>query len=326
MIGLEVHAESWPIRGGFAISRGRKTEAQVVVVALTEADAVGRGECVPYARYGESVETVVAALEGLRDALAGGLDRLGLQRALPAGAARNALDCAFWDLEAQQRGSRVWQLLGLDPPRPVTTAYTLSLDSPEAMARAAAENAWRPLLKLKLAGPEDLARVEAVRAAAPEPRLVVDANESWTPGLYAELAPRLATLGVEVIEQPLAAGQDAALASMRRPVKVAADESCHDQATLAGLVGRYDMVNIKLDKTGGLTEALRVKQAARAEGFGIMVGCMLATSLAMAPALLVAQDAEVVDLDGPLLLERDRAGGLRFEGSLIHPSDSDLWG
>ncbi len=326
MIGLGVRTESWPIRGGFAISRGRKTEAQVVVVELTQGDAVGRGECVPYQRYGESLEGVVAAIEGLRDALAGGLDRVGLQRTLPAGAARNALDCAFWDLEAQQRGSRVWQLLGLDPPRPVTTAYTLSLESPETMARAAAENAWRPLLKLKLAGPEDLARVEAVRAAAPESRLVVDANEGWTPGLYAELAPHLATLGVELIEQPLAAGQDAALATMQRPVKVAADESCHDLATLAGLKGRYDMVNIKLDKTGGLTEALRVKQTARAEGFGIMVGCMLATSLAMAPALLVAQEAEVVDLDGPLLLEHDRPGGLRFEGSLIHPSDSKLWG
>ena len=326
MIGLGVHAETWPIRGGFAISRGRRTEAEVVVVELTVGDAVGRGECVPYARYGESVESVIAAIEGLRKALAAGLDRLGLQRALPAGAARNALDCAFWDLEAQQRGSRVWQLLGLDPPRPVTTAYTLSLDSPEAMARAAAENAWRPLLKLKLAGPEDLARVEAVRAAAPETRLLVDANEGWTPGLYAELAPQLATLGVELIEQPLAAGQDAALATMQRPVKVAADESCHDLASLAGLEGRYDIINIKLDKTGGLTEALRVKRTARAEGYGIMVGCMLGTSLAMAPALLVAQDAEVVDLDGPLLLERDRAGGLRFEGSLIHPSDSELWG
>ncbi len=326
MIELDVRAESWPIRGGFTIARGRKTEAQVVVVELTEGDAVGRGECVPYPRYGESVESVIEAIEGLRDALAGRLDRLGLQQILPAGAARNALDCAFWDLEAQQRGSRVWQLLGLDPPRPVTTAYTLSLDSPEAMARAAAENAWRPLLKLKLAGPEDLGRVEAVRAAAPECRLMVDANEGWTAGLYAELAPHLATLGVELIEQPLAAGQDAALATMQRPVKVVADESCHDLATLVCLEGRYDMVNIKLDKTGGLTEALRVKQAARAGGFGIMVGCMLATSLAMAPALLVAQDADVVDLDGPLLLERDRAGGLRLEGSLIHPSDSELWG
>jgi L-alanine-DL-glutamate epimerase-like enolase superfamily enzyme len=326
MIGLGIRTETWPIRGAFAMSRGRRTAAEVVVVELTAGDAVGLGECVPYARYGESVESVVAAIEGLRGRLAGGLDRLGLQRALPAGAARNALDCAFWDLEAEQRGSRAWQLLGLDPPQPVTTAYTLSLDSPEAMAHAAAENAWRPLLKLKLAGPEDLARVEAVRAAAPEARLVVDANEGWTPGLYAKLAPHLATLGVELIEQPLAAGHDAALATMQHPVKIAADESCHDLASLAGLKGRYDTVNIKLDKTGGLTEALRVKRAARAEGYGIMIGCMLATSLAMAPALLVAQDAEVVDLDGPLLLERDRAGGLRFEGSLIHPPEPELWG
>ena len=326
MIGLGVRTESWPIRGGFAISRGRKTEAQVVVVELTQGDAVGRGECVPYQRYGESLESVVAAIEGLRDALAGGLDRVGLQRTLPAGAARNALDCAFWDLEAQQRGSRVWQLLGLDPPRPVTSAYTLSLDRPEAMARAAAENAWRPLLKLKLAGPEDLARVEAVRAAAPESRMVVDANEGWTPGLYAELAPHLATLGVELIEQPLAADQDAALASMQRPVKVAADESCHDLATLAGLKGRYDMVNIKLDKTGGLTEALTLKAMAEAAGFGIMVGCMMATSLSMAPAFLVAQGAQVVDLDAPLILARDHAPGLVYEGSLVHAPSAQLWG
>ena len=326
MIGLGVHAETWPIRGGFAISRGRRTEAEVVVVELTVGDAVGRGECVPYARYGESVESVVAAIEGLREGLAGGLDRLGLQQALPAGAARNALDCAFWDLEAQQRGSRVWQLLGLDPPRPVTTAYTLSLDSPEAMARAAAENAWRPLLKLKLAGPEDLARVEAVRAAAPETRLLVDANEGWTPGLYAELAPHLATLGVELIEQPLAADQDAALATMQRPVKVAADESCHDLASLAGLEGRYDMINIKLDKTGGLTEALALKAEAEGQGLGIMVGCMMASSLAMAPALLLAQDARVVDLDAPLLLARDREPALAFDGSLIHPPEPALWG
>jgi L-alanine-DL-glutamate epimerase-like enolase superfamily enzyme len=245
---------------------------------------------------------------------------------MPAGAARNAVDCAFWDLEAKQAGHRVWELLGQAAPGPVTTAYTLSLDTAENMARAAAENAWRPLLKLKLAGPEDLARVEAVREAAPETRLIVDANEGWAPGLYAELAPHLAVLGVEMIEQPLPAGHDAALATMQRPVAVAADESCHDTASLAGLAGRYDLVNIKLDKTGGLTEALRLKAAAEAEGYGVMVGCMLATSLAMAPAFLVARDARIVDLDGPLLLERDRPEGLVFEGSLIHPPEPNLWG
>ena len=326
MTELSVRAETWPIRGSFTISRGSKTAAEVVVVELAADGITGRGECTPYPRYGESVESVTAAIENVRAPLAGGLDRTGLQTALPAGAARNALDCAFWDLEAKQAGNRAWDLLGLAAPGPVTTAYTLSLDTAEAMARNAAENAWRPLLKLKLAGPDDLGRVEAVRAAAPESRLVVDANEGWTPGDYAELAPTLAVLGVEMIEQPLPAGEDAALSTMQRPVPVCADESCHDTASLAGLEGRYDVINIKLDKTGGLTEALRLKRAAEAEGFAVMVGCMLGTSLAMAPALLVAQGVRVTDLDGPLMLERDRPGGLTFEGSLIHPPTPDLWG
>jgi L-alanine-DL-glutamate epimerase-like enolase superfamily enzyme len=326
MTELAVRTETWPLRGSFTISRGSRTAAEVVVVELAADGVRGRGECVPYARYGETVEGVVAVIEGLRGPLSGGLDRSGLQDLLPAGAARNAVDCAFWDLEAKQAGHRVWELLGQAAPGPVTTAYTLSLDTAENMARAAAENAWRPLLKLKLAGPEDLARVEAVREAAPETRLIVDANEGWAPGLYAELAPHLAVLGVEMIEQPLPAGHDAALATMQRPVAVAADESCHDTASLAGLAGRYDLVNIKLDKTGGLTEALRLKAAAEAEGYGVMVGCMLATSLAMAPAFLVARDARIVDLDGPLLLERDRPEGLVFEGSLIHPPEPNLWG
>ncbi len=326
MTDLTVRTESWPIRGGFTISRGSKTSVEVVVVELSAGGCRGRGECVPYARYGETLEGVVAAIEALRPALAGSLDRVGLQQALPAGAARNALDCAFWDLEAKQAGHRAWDLLGLPAPGPVMTAYSLSLDTPENMGRAAAENAWRPLLKLKLAGPEDLARVEAVRAAAPETRLIVDANEGWSPGDYAELATPLGVLGVEMIEQPLPAGDDAALAAMQRPVTVCADESCHDSASLEALARRYDMVNIKLDKTGGLTEALALKMAAEAQGYGIMVGCMLATSLAMAPALLVAQGAQVVDLDGPLLLEKDRPGGLAFEGSLIQPPEPGLWG
>jgi L-alanine-DL-glutamate epimerase-like enolase superfamily enzyme len=328
---LSVRHESWPLSGGFTISRGTRTTAEVVVVELSlgEADArvaSGRGECVPYARYGESVAGVVAAIESLRARIEDGLDRLGLQRALPAGAARNALDCAFWDLEAKRAGHPVWQLIGASAPAPVTTAYTLSLDTPEAMGRAAAENASRPLLKLKLSGPDDLARIEAVRASAPTARLIVDANEGWSLDDYVELAPKLAVLGVDLIEQPLPAGKDAALAGMRRPVPVCADESCHDSASLAGLAGRYDVVNIKLDKTGGLTEALRLKDAARSQGYGIMVGCMLATSLAMAPATLVAQGARFVDLDGPLLLERDRPEGLTYEGSLLHPPEPALWG
>ncbi len=328
---LTVRHESWPLGRGFTISRGTRTTAEVVVVELSvtavEGRAVtGRGECVPYAHYGESVAGVIEAIERLRARFADGLDRLGLQNALPPGAARNALDCAFWDLEAKRAGRRVWELAGLSAPAPVTTAYTLSLDTPEAMGRAAAAHAARPLLKLKLAGAEDLARVEAVRENAPSARLIVDANEGWSPVAYSELAPKLAALGVELIEQPFPAGKDAALATLERPVPVCADESCHDAASLAGIAGRYDVVNIKLDKTGGLTEALKLKDAAEAQGYEIMVGCMVATSLAMAPATLVAQGAKVVDLDGPLLLDRDRPEGLRYEGSLVHPPELALWG
>ena len=255
-----------------------------------------------------------------------GLDRSRLQDVWPPGAARNALDCAFWDLEAKRSGRRAWQLAGLDPLQPVVTAFTLSLDTPDAMGRAAAEAAERPLLKVKLDGEQVVERLTAVRHHAPDARLVVDANEAWTPQLFAEVAPTLAGLGVEMIEQPLPAGADQALAGLERPVKVCADESCHDKRSLPSLKGLYDMINIKLDKTGGLTEALKLKAAAETEGFGIMVGCMLATSLAMAPALLLAQGAEVVDLDGPLLLAEDRVPGLRFDDSLIHPPEPELWG
>ncbi len=328
---LWVRHETWPIRGSFAISRGSRTTAEVVAVELQAQDGtgqatVGRGECVPYGRYGETVAGVVETIKSLGEEIAAGLDRLALQRALPPGAARNALDCAFWDLEAKQSGQRVWQRLGAAPPESLTSAYTLSLDSPAAMGRAAAENADRPLLKLKLAGTQDLARVAAVREAAPRTRLIVDANEAWSMDQYQEFAPRMAALGVELIEQPLPAGEDAALAEVDRPVPVCADESCHDTATLAGLRGRYDAINIKLDKTGGLTEALRLKEAAEAEGYSIMVGCMIGTSLAMAPAVLIAQGAKVVDLDAPLLLARDRPQGLRFDGSLVHPPEAALWG
>jgi L-alanine-DL-glutamate epimerase-like enolase superfamily enzyme len=329
--GLGVRHESWPLVGSFVISRGSRTTAETVAVELsvTEDDgrvATGRGECVPYARYGETVAGVISAIEDLRPRIEDGLDRIGLQAMLPAGAARNALDCAYWDLEAKRAGHPVWQLCGLSPLEPVITAYTLSLDTPEAMGRAAAANAARPLLKLKLAGPGDLARVEAVRANAPETRLIVDANEGWTLDDFVTLAPKLATLGVALIEQPLPAGQDAPLAGMRRPVPVCADESCHATDSLTEIAGRYDAVNIKLDKTGGLTEALKLRQAALVQGYQIMVGCMLATSLAMAPAVLLAQGAAFVDLDGPLLLERDRPGGLCYEASTLHPPEPALWG
>jgi len=326
MIALRVRAESWPVRGHWTISRGSVTEIDVVVVELEAEGAIGRGECRPYARYGESVESVIAAIEPLMKEIAGGLDRQGLQRTLPPGAARNAVDCAFWDLEAKRAGHRVWQLLGLSPPKPVATAYSLSLDTAEAMGFNAAQNADRPMLKLKLAGSDDLARVEAVRANAPHARLIVDANEGWSLDDYVNLAPKLDMLGVELIEQPLPAGQDGVLATLHRPVPICADESCHDTASLAGLAGRYDAVNIKLDKTGGLTEALKLEDAARAQGFTVMVGSMLSTSLAVAPATLLAQNAAVVDLDGPLLLARDRDHGLHYEGSLVYPPEPPLWG
>jgi L-alanine-DL-glutamate epimerase-like enolase superfamily enzyme len=326
MPALSVSRESWEIRGSFTISRGSRTAVDVVVVELEAEGRTGRGEGVPYGRYGESLGGVVAAIEGLREDIEAGLDRTALQARLGAGAARNALDCAFWDLEAKLAGKRAWELAGSPAPDPLTTAYTLSLDSVENMRAAAAANAERPLLKLKLAGPEDLARVEAVREGAPDASLVVDANEAWTPAFYGEIAPRLEALGVAMIEQPLHADHDRALAWLERPVPVCADESCHDRASLPALEGRYDMINIKLDKTGGLTEALKLKAEAEAAGYRIMVGCMLGTSLAMAPAILVAQGADVVDLDGPLLLEKDRPDGLHYEGSLLHPSAPALWG
>ena len=328
---LRVREETWPIRGAFTISRGSKTESLVVVAELIapgpEGGRIqGRGECVPYARYGETAESVCDEIKALAPRLAQGLDRQGLQQALRPGAARNAVDCAFWDLEAKLAGQRAWALAGLAAPEALVTAYTLSLDSPAAMGRQAAENAQRPLLKLKLSGPEDLARVEAVRAKAPDSRLIVDANEGWSLADYRALAPRLAALGVDLIEQPLPATQDEALAGLERPVPVCADESCHDTASLAAFAGRYDAINIKLDKTGGLTEALRLKEAALSQGYDIMVGCMMSTSLSMAPATLVAQGAKVVDLDAPLLLERDRDHGLVFEGSTVQPPEAALWG
>ena len=323
---LAVRVERWPLAGAFTISRGSKTEARVVVAEITQGAAVGRGECVPYGRYGETVEGVVAAIEGLAGTVADGLDRARLQAALPAGAARNALDCALWDLEAKITGTPVWQRAGLAAPAPLTTAYTLSLDTPQAMASAARENGHRPLLKVKLGRDGVVERVHAIREAAPEAALIVDANEAWTPALLGEVAPVLAESGVAMIEQPLPAGEDEALAGIERPVPVCADESCHDSATLAGLAGRYDLVNVKLDKTGGLTEALRLARAAEAAGFGVMVGCMIATSLAMAPATLVAARARFVDLDGPLILARDREPGIVYRGSTMEPPPRELWG
>jgi L-Ala-D/L-Glu epimerase / N-acetyl-D-glutamate racemase len=325
-VSLTVRIERWPIAGRFTISRGAKTEAVVVVAELTDGAARGRGECVPYSRYGETVEGVVASIESARDALAHGLDRMALQSAMPASAARNALDCAFWDLEAKRSGKPVHALAGLPPLAALTTAYTISLGPPAEMAAAAEKAAGRPLIKVKLGARGDPERLAAVRRAAPDAELIVDANEGWTPADLAENFAACAAAGVTLIEQPLPADDDTVLGGMVRPVKVCADESVHDRASLKRLVGRYDAVNIKLDKTGGLTEALALRREAERLGFAVMVGCVLATSLAMAPALLVAQRAQVVDLDGPLLLAADRPEGLRYDGSVVHPPPPDLWG
>jgi L-alanine-DL-glutamate epimerase-like enolase superfamily enzyme len=323
---LTVRHDVLPLDRAFTISRGARTEAHVVVAELVRGAVHGRGECVPYHRYGETVEGVIAAIEALGPAIGEGLDRIGLQSALPPGAARNALDAAFWDLESKVESSSAWQIAGLALPQRLVTAFTISLDTPDAMGREAAEHADRPLLKLKLAGEGDLERVAAVRGNAPKARLIVDANEAWTPRLYAEFAAPMADLGVELIEQPLPADADEDLAHLPHPIPVCADESCHGLDTLDRLEGLYDVINIKLDKTGGLTEALALAQAARDRGFMIMVGCMIGSSLAMAPAILVAQGAEWVDLDAPLLLARDRQPGLRYDGSVVYPPNVSLWG
>jgi len=324
---LSIERQSWPIEGGFTISRGTKSAADVILVTLGQEDVVGRGECVPYARYGESLDSVTAQIEGFRAALEGGMDRQALQMVMAPGAARNAIDCAMVDLEAKRTGRPAWEVLGLSAaPGPVVTAYTLSLDTPDKMAEKARAHATRPLFKLKLTGEGDLERVAAVKEAAPNTRLIVDANEGWQPNMVERYSQELGELGVEMIEQPLPAGDDAMLADIAHPVTLCADESAHDRDGLDALIGRYDMINIKLDKTGGVTEALALKQAAEAAGLQIMIGCMLATSLAMAPAVLVGQGAQVVDLDGPLLLSQDRDPALVFEGSTIHPPAPALWG
>ena len=323
---LSVREDVFPIAGTFTISRGSRTESRVVTVELERDGVRGWAECYPYARYDETVATVIAQIEAMRPALADGLDRVGLQDAMPPGAARNGLDCAFWDLEAKHAGARVWQLAGLAEPKPEITAYTLSLDEPAAMRAKAAENAHRPVLKIKLGGAGDIDRLRAVREGAPDAKIVVDANEGWDAETYARIAPVVLELGVAMVEQPLPAGDDAALAKIDRPLPVCADEACHDRASLPGLAGKYDMINIKLDKTGGLTEALALKAAAEAQGFGIMVGCMIGTSLGMAPATLVAQGAAVVDLDGPLLLAADRERALVYDDAGVHPPDAELWG
>jgi L-alanine-DL-glutamate epimerase-like enolase superfamily enzyme len=323
---LRVVRQSWKLAQPFAISRGSRTTAEVVVAEIFDGDSRGRGECVPYPRYGESVDGVVRALQEMAGAVFSGLGREALQRAMPPGAARNALDAAFWDLDAKRADRPVAELAGMGALRPVMTAYTIGLDTPGRMAAAAAAQRGRPLLKLKLTGDGDIERVRAVRRAVPTARLIVDANEGWTERHLIEVMPALAEFGVELIEQPLPAGDDDALALMPHPIPICADEACHTSTDLDRLAGKYDAINIKLDKTGGLTEALALATEAGRRGFSIMVGCMIGTSLSMAPAMLVAQRASLVDLDAPLLLASDRAHGLRYDGSTLHPPEPGLWG
>ena len=326
-MNLTVRIEHWPLQGAFTISRGSKTEAVVVVVELESGGQRGRGEAVPYLRYGETPEGVAAAIEAMATALRGGLDRDRLQTAMSAGAARNALDCALWDLEAKQAGRPAYDLAALPAPKPIVTAYTISLGTPEVMADGARRAKTRPLLKVKLGGGgDDAERIAAVRRAAPEAELIVDANEGWSEANLERNLAACAQAGVTLIEQPLAQGRDAVLEQIRRPIPVCADESVHDRASLDAISGKYDAINVKLDKAGGLTEALALAAEAERRGFDIMVGCMVATSLAMAPAMLVAQRARVVDLDGPLLLAEDRKHGLRYDGSVVYPAESILWG
>jgi L-Ala-D/L-Glu epimerase / N-acetyl-D-glutamate racemase len=325
-ISLAVRIEHWPIAGSFTISRGAKTQAAVVVAELSDGHHRGRGECVPYARYGETVDGVAETMAALTGEIARGLDRGALQEAMKPGAARSALDCAYWDLAAKRAGRPVHELASLPAPKPLVTAYTISLAEPDIMAEHAAKAAGRALLKVKLGSADDRARIVAVRRAAPNAELIVDANEGWTAANLADNLAACAQAGVTLVEQPLPADSDDVLSRIKRPLPVCADESVHARASLPALVGKYDAVNIKLDKTGGLTEALAMVKDAERLGFALMAGCMVATSLAIAPAILIGQRARVVDLDGALLLARDRPEGLRYEESLVHPATPALWG
>ncbi|MFN0264167.1 N-acetyl-D-Glu racemase DgcA [Tepidamorphus sp. 3E244] len=325
-VKLLTDVERWPIAGSFTIARGSKTEAVVVTATLDDGQHTGRGECVPYARYGESVESVRGQIEDMAARLGDGLSRDGLRNAMPAGAARNALDCAMWDLECKRAGKRCWELAGQPEPKDIVTAYTLSLGTPETMLEAARKASARPLLKVKLGGDGDMERIAAVRQGAPNSRLIIDANEGWSEGNLASNLAACARAGVELIEQPMPAEDDEALRDVRSDILICADESAHDLSTLMELEGKYTAINVKIDKTGGLTEALDLAHAAKSKGMVVMVGCMLATSLAMAPALVVAASADYVDLDGPLLLARDREPGLTFDGSRILTPPAELWG
>ena len=319
---IQTKVEIFPLAHVFRISRGARTQAEVVTVTIKKNGVSGRGECVPYARYNETLESVIKQVESLP----ADIDKDTLQETLPPGAARNAVDCALWDFECKKRDQRIWEIAGIQVPEQKITAYTLSLDEPKNMFKQAEKNSYRPLLKIKLGTSNDMPRLEAVRKGAPNSEIIVDANEGWNAEIYSQLAPELVKLGVKLVEQPLPADKDDDLIGLPRPLPICADESCHDRKSLEKLIGKYDFVNIKLDKTGGLTEALQLKNEALQAGFKIMVGCMVGSSLAMAPATLIAQNATFVDLDGPLLLAQDRQHGLLYDESWVHPPLKDLWG
>ncbi|MDT9598873.1 N-acetyl-D-Glu racemase DgcA [Sphingosinicella rhizophila] len=324
----EVRRECWDYAVPFAIARGVRTSSDLVVVTLDDGIHRGQGESCPTSRYGESVESVLAQVEEMLSALKGGADWDDLHDDLPPGAARNAVDCAIWDWRAKSQNRRVADLLGLAPLRPVATVFTVGIGTLDEMARSAERRSKQHgTLKIKLGdGGDDLARLRAVRAAAPGARLIVDVNEGWDAARLEEMMPELAALGVAMLEQPLPAGQDGALAGIERSMPIGADESCHVAADVEELVGRYDVVNIKLDKTGGLTEAMRLLKAAKVRGFETMIGCMAGTSLAMAPGVLVAQNCAFVDLDAPLLFGQDREPRLLYDGETVHPPEPALWG
>lgn len=321
-LNISVQHDRFRLKEVFTIARGSREFADVLTVKVSDGNASGFGECVPYSRYGESIESVKNQIENLPE----DFDRRELQELLSAGAARNAVDCALWDLEAKKTRKRVWDLVGMPKPGPEVTAFTLSLDTPDRMRAAAVKHSKNPILKIKLGTPDDMPRLEAVRDGAPKSTIIVDANEGWTSEVYKELAPHLLRLGVAMVEQPLPAADDELLKEINRPLPVCADESCHDTSSLPELRGKYDMINIKLDKTGGLTEALELKKRASEQNYKIMVGCMVGSSLAMAPATLLAQGADIVDLDGPLLLAGDREHPLNFDELGVHPPEPKLWG
>ncbi len=322
---IEARQETWPLKETFRISRGSRTEARVIVATITDGAYTGRGEGAPIRRYEQTCESVLAQIDSIKRET--NLTLQTLQNLLPPGAARNALDCALWDLEAKHTGKRVWELANIPIASAVETSFTISLNTPEKMGHAADAHSTAPILKLKLGGDDlDLARVEAVHLAAPNTRLLIDANESWSPEHYGNVAPKLKTLGVELIEQPFPANADEVLEKLDHPVAICADESCHTTTDLPRLKNRYEAINVKLDKTGGLTEALRLCEEARDSGFKLLIGCMVGTSLGMAPARILASNADFTDLDGPLLLARDREHGLLYDHGKISLPSRELWG